>query len=296
VTASIAGVALIAAACGTAPAPGASGKPAGVMLARAHQVPRADSRAGATAYARRLLASLRLPPGARKLPWPARPPAGLTPAIPGIGSDMVDLKVLYRLSQPMSVTGSFLLAHHPAGTTLAGSGLGSQSGTVTSQSANFTAARPPAGIFSAELNTAITPGTDGGSLLRADAFVAWYPPRGTARRINPAGYTAVIIRWQHGHSVTVRTLTSRQSVLYFAGLYNELHGAPEISVRGCFPAGTGADANSYQIVFSPAHGQPKVVISPACLFVKVSLGGRQVSQLYPETGLFSAAARAVRHS
>jgi len=286
------GAMFLATACGAAPVPGAPGKPAGVTVAQAHQVPSADSRAGATAYARRLLASLRLPPGARKLPWPARPPAGLAPATPGIGSDMTDLKVLYRLSQPMSVTASFLLAHHPAGTTLDGSGVGSQSGTVTSQGADFTAARLPDGIFSAELNTAITPAPGGGSLVRADAFVAWYPPRGTARRINPAGYTAVIIRWQHSHSVTVRTLTSRHSVRYFAGLYNGLHGAPEISVRGCLLGGPGA----YQIVFSPAHGQPRVVVSPVCLFVKVSIGGRQVSELYPEAGLFAAAERALRRS
>jgi len=234
-TASIASAAFLATACGAAPAPVAPGKPAGVTLAHAHRVPPADSRAGATAYARQLLASLRLPTGARKLPWPARLPAGLTPATPGIGSDIVDLKVLYHLTQPMSVTGSFLLAHHPSGTTLAGSGLGSQYGTVTSESANFTAARVPAGIFSAELNTAIMPDPGRGSLLRADAFVAWYPPRGTARRVNPAAYTAVIIRWQHGSAVTIRTLTSRQSVQYFAGLYNGLHGAPEISVRGLPP-------------------------------------------------------------
>jgi hypothetical protein len=292
--ASIASAAFLATACGTAPAPRAPGKPAGVTLAHAHRVTPADSGAGATAYARQLLSSLRLPPGARKLPWPARLPAGLTPATPGIGSDMIDLKVLYRLSQPMSGADSFLLTHHPAGGAVDGTGQGSQNGTVTSEFADFTLARLPDGIFLAELNTAITRGPGGGSLLRADAFVAWYPPRGTARRINPAAYTAVIIRWQHGYSVTTRTLTSRHAVLFFASLYNGLHGAPEISVRGCSLVGTGADSDSYEIVFSPAQGQPRVVVSPVCLFVKVSIGGRQVSQLYPETGLFSAAERAVR--
>jgi hypothetical protein len=59
---------------------------------------------------------------------------------------------------------------------------------------------------------------------------------------------------------------------------------------------TAAGANSYQIVFSPAHGQPRAVVSPACVFVKVSIGGRQVSEPYPETGLFSAAERAVHDS
>jgi len=295
VAGSIAGVAFLAAACGAAPGPGALGKAAGVTLARAHRIPRADSRAGATAYARRLLVSLRLPPGARKLPWPARPPAGLTPAMPGIGSDMVDLKVLYRLSQPMSVTAGFLLAHHPAGTTLAGSGQGSQDGTVTSQFADFTLARLPAGIFSAELNTAIMPGTGGGSLVRADAFVAWFPPRGTARRIDPAGYRAVIVRWLHGYSVTARTLTSGNEVAHFAALYNGLHGAPDVRTS-CPEAMLGSGRNEYQIVFSPARGQPRVVVSPTtCMVVEVSIGGRQTSALYPATAMLSAAERAVHH-
>src|ERR1700752_5139746 len=86
----VAGAAILATACGTAPAAGAHGKPTGVTVAQAHRVPPADSRAGATAYARRLLASLRLP-SARKLRWPARPPAGLSPTRPGILSDFVDV-------------------------------------------------------------------------------------------------------------------------------------------------------------------------------------------------------------
>ncbi len=296
VVASVAGVAILASACGTAPAPGAPARPAGLALARTHHAPSADSRAGATAYARRLLAGLLLPSGARKLPWPAKPPAGLTPTTPRILSDVVDLKVLYRLTQPMSSVYSFLLAHRPARLAADAYGEGSMSGTVTSQFVDFTAARVPAGLDSVSLNTVIEPRPGGGSLLRADAFVAWYPPRGSARRIDPAGYLAVTVRWQHGYSVTARTFTSRPAVARYAGLYNDLYGAPDV-VTSCPDAGAGADTNTYQIVFSPARGQPKVVVSPTnCMFVEVSIGGRQVSALYPATGLLSAAQRAVHRS
>ena len=276
--------AMLAAACGTAPA---AGGPTGIALARAHHVPPAGSRAEATAYARRLLASLQLPPGARQMPWPARLPAGLTPETPGVYSDLVDLKVLYRLSVPMGAAYSFLLARHPAGTTLDGKGQESiRTGAVTAEFADFTPVGLPGGIFSADLNTVIKPGPRGGSLLRADVFVAWYPPRGTARRINPAGYRAVTVRWENGYAV----LRSRHAVLYFARLYNGLRGAPKITVR-CPPTG------SYQIVFSPAHGQPKVAVSPAnCLVVNVSIGGRQEPQLYPATVMLNAAKRAVHGS
>ena len=292
----VAGAAILATACGTAPAPGALGKPTGGTLTRAHRVSPADSRAGATAYARRLLASLPLPSSARKLPWPTRPPAGLSPARPAILSDFVDVKALYRVSKSMSATYGFLLAHHPTGTTAEAYGQDSLSGTVTSQFADFTGAHLPGGIFSAELDTVIRPRPGGGSLLRADAVVAWYPPRGTARHIDPAGYRAVTVRWLHGYSVTARTLVSRHAVLYFAGLYNGLYGAPDVETS-CPGVMLGSGRNEYRIVFSPARGQPRIVVSPtSCMFVGVSIGGRQVSALYPATALLSAAARAVHHS
>jgi hypothetical protein len=292
----VASAAILATACGTPQAPGAHGKPPGVALARTHAVPPADSRAGATAYARKLLASLRLPPGARTLPWPARLPAGLTPTRPAVLSDFVDLKSLYQVSQSMSATYGFLLAHHPAGTTSDAYGQGTLSGTVTSQFADFTQVHTPGGIFSAELNTVIEPRPGGGSLLRSDAFVAWYPLRGTARRINPAAYRSVTIRWLHGYRVTVRTLTSRQAVGRYADLYNALHGAPDVETS-CPNAGAGMDRNDYQIVFSPAGGQPRVIVNPTnCMFVDVSIGGRQVPALYPAGALLSAAERAMHHS
>ncbi|HTZ90791.1 MAG TPA: hypothetical protein VMB74_00225 [Streptosporangiaceae bacterium] len=295
VVASVAGVAILASACGTAPAPGAPASPTGLALTRAHHVPAADSRAGATAYARRLLAGLRLPPGARKLPWPPKPPAGLAPNTPRILSDLVDLKVLYRLTQPMSSVYSYLLAHRPAGTTADAYGADSMSGTVTSQFADFASVRLPDGIFSADVNAAIEARPGGGSLLRADAFVAWYPPRGTARRIDPAEYRAVTIRWQHGYSVTARTFTSRRAVARYSGLYNALHGAPDVETS-CPGEFLGAGRNDYQVVFIPAGNRPRVVVDPTtCMFVDVSIGGKQVSALYPATGLLSAATQAVHH-
>ncbi|HUB43123.1 MAG TPA: hypothetical protein VMA72_30085 [Streptosporangiaceae bacterium] len=293
-TASIAATAVLATACGTGP--GRHGNPPRVALARTHAVQPADSRARATAYARELLASLVLPAGARKLSWPARVPAGLLPARPAVLSDFVDLKALYQVRQSMSATYDFLLARQSAGTTADAYGQGTLSGAVTSQFADFSRAHTPDGIFSADLNTVIEPRPGGGSLLRADAFVAWYPPRGTARRIVATAYRAVTVRWLHGYSVTARTFTSRHAVLYYAGLYNGLHGAPDVETS-CPNAGAGMGRNDYQIAFIPAGDQPRVVINPTnCMFVDVSIGGRQVSALYPAAALLSAARQAVRRS
>ena len=296
IVACLAGVALLASACGTAEAPGRQATPTGLALARTHHVPSADSRAGATAYARRLLAGLRLPPGARKLPWPAKPPAGLDPMNPEILSDTVDLKVLYRVSASTDAVSSFLATHPPNALMVSTNGSYSHFGNVTSEFVGFAPRTLPAGIYSAELNTTFKPRPGGGSLLRADAFVAWYPPRGSARLIDPAGYRAVTIRWQHGYSVTVRTFTSRTAVAHFAGMYNALYGAPDV-VTSCPAELAGPGRSDYQIVFSPVPGQPRVVVSPTnCMFVEVSIGGRSVSSLYPAADLLTAAQRAVHRT
>jgi hypothetical protein len=55
--------------------------------------------------------------------------------------------------------------------------------------------------------------------------------------------------------------------------------------------------NDYQIVFRPSGGQARVVVnSTNCMFVNVSIGGRQVPALYPAGALLSAAERAMHHS
>lgn len=89
--AAVVGTAVFAAACGAAPGPV---KPtASVPVTTGKLSSRSsDSRGGAQAYGRRLLASLRLPSGARVLPWPTKPPAGLNPTTPAILTDTIDLK------------------------------------------------------------------------------------------------------------------------------------------------------------------------------------------------------------
>ena len=287
--AALAVTAIALTACGSEPAPAAPRTSSAVTVRSAA----ADARAEASGYARRLLASLRLPAGARRQPWPSRPPAILSPALPLILSDTVDLTAMYELGSRPAAVEAFLLAHRPAGLTTSGWGDSTRSGVMTSIFVSYSPATFPGGIYTAELDLTFT-AVHGGTLLRADSFVAWFPARGTARQLNPADYTAVTIRWQHGYTVTTRTLTSRRSVRQFARLYNALHGAPD-GVTSCPAEGAGPDTNTYQVVFGPAHGAPRVAVTPSnCLTVGVRIGGQPAASLYPATPLLSAAARVTR--
>ena len=64
----------------------------------------------ARALARRLLADLRLPPGSGRLPWRLRPRA-LGPGLVAPLTDVVDLRALYRLSQPILPADAFAISH-----------------------------------------------------------------------------------------------------------------------------------------------------------------------------------------
>jgi hypothetical protein len=293
-TVAFAAAAIVATACGTAPAPGAHSQPTGVALDRTHRVP-ADSRAGAIAYARDLLARLRLPAGARLLPWPAKPPAGLDPMIPAILTDTVDLKVLYHVSASMPAVSTFFKSHRPAAMTLGANGYSSHFGTVTSLFVDFSPQALKAGIYSAELDTAVKPQPGGGSLLRADAFVAWYPPRSAAEHINPSQYVSVRIAGASGpgRPQPTRTFASARIVTRLAALVNRLNAAPD-DISNC--PGVLVGSHGYQIVFRPAaRSSPTVVVSPtSCMFVEVTVGQHTEPALYPATPLITALSRLLR--
>lgn len=294
--ATVAGTALIAAACGTIPAPGQIKTAASVPAITGKLSNRArDSRAGAQAYGRRLLASLRLPPGARVLPWPAKPPAGLDPMTPAILTDTIDLRVLYRITASMGRVNAFLLAHRPAAVMLDTHGYASHFGTVTSEFVGFAPRALPVGIYSAELDTTFKPAPGGGSLLRADAQLAWYPPRSAAEHIDPSRYTSVTVSHRTNRAIHARAFTSRPELAKLAGLVNALYGAPDV-VSSC-PAMIAGVINVYKLVFRPARGAPKIVVTPstACVpNVDVTVGGRAEPSLSGASSLVRVIQRLVR--
>ncbi len=298
----IAGTSLLAAGCGTARAPGAPATgQAGHATAASHAVTTvtdsgavADSRAEATAYARQLLARLPLPPSARRMPWPSTPIASLEPSLPAALKAVVDLRLLYRVSWPVGHIDAYLLAHRPDGLlreSVAQTGHAAGGGIIAStESLSFAPQKLPAGIYLAVLAATIAPAPGGGSLVRADAEVAWYPPRSAAEHIDATAYRSVTVTSTSAtpanSPATTRTYTAPSVLAELAAVVNGLHAAPT-TVVNCplIPA-----SDDYRLVFRPtAHGAPQVVVSPSdCLFVGFTSAGRAQPDLYPASSLLRA--------
>jgi hypothetical protein len=190
----LAAVALLP-ACGTVAVPVASGPrvhPGGIQLV-ARGGPPAGSRAEAVTLARLMLSRLRLPAGARRLPS-ARVPASLrSPSLWGGAADQVDLHQIYQLRQPMDAVAAVLTARGPAGMSQTGTGEGTGPSGVTSMEVSYTPRSVPAGIYMAQLALIVVPAGSGGSMVRADAQVIWFPPRTAAEHIDPARYHVLAI-------------------------------------------------------------------------------------------------------
>ncbi len=242
------------------------------------------------AYARRLLAELRLPAGVRRMAWPARQPRLLEPSLAAMASDVVDVRELYRVGQPMSAVAGFLCGHVPTGLRPGSGGQAGRNGRTTGEYVSEAPRSLPPGIYLARLAAAVIPANGGGSLLRVDAQVAWYPRRTAAEHIDPAGYRSVMLTVPPAfsgpprHALT-RTFTSRAVVARLAALLNGMPAMPGV-VMSC-PA---IPASPYRITFDPAATRwPRMVFSPTgCFSAGVSVGGTEQPALTTSGGLIAA--------
>jgi hypothetical protein len=179
----IALVGIVAAACGTA-GPVQPGARSRTSVTARPVVPPGGSPAEARAVGRRMLASLILPPGSRRIGPRSQPPrSGLIG-----GQNVVDVSRFYWLPLPEEAAASFLQHHVPAGTDVSGTGSGEA--FVAMQ---YSLKAPPAGLekYSSMLLATLAVGPNGGTLLRADAELTWYPPRSAAEYLPPSGYRSV---------------------------------------------------------------------------------------------------------
>jgi hypothetical protein len=249
---------VLATACGTrTEAPRAVRPPAAVSAPVV--VPRGGSPAEARKVGRRMLASLILPAGSHRTAPRSRPPqAGML-----AGPNAVDVHRFYWLPLPENVAVRFLEHHVPAASSPAGTGWGPGWHQV-----DYSLKAPPAGLeHDNTLQATVTVGPHGGTLLRADAELTWYPSRSAAEYLPPNGYRSVTV----AASLTVssgrakprtftRVFTGQAVIARLAGVLDGLHGAPPWT--GSCPA----NLPQFQITFRPAirgSGRPaRVVVSP----------------------------------
>ena len=267
----VAGLVVLAftAACGTVPASGTGSHPTGVTTT-SHHGPPWQTRAGSEQIATRLLAKLRLPAGALRLPQRPLPSQLRRPGSAMAAKDYVDRYQLNRL--PMSVTAAlrYLRAHAPSGMTLQGAGR-SSSGGVIEHDLTFVPRKTPWGIESLNLTDTVVRGPGGHALLRSDAQVIWYPARSAAEHLIAADFSSVrITAFVAGvatHTV-VRTFASAAVIARLVALLNSQPASPR-QVVFC-PLITV----TYRLAFRPVAGHPAVVVSRyGCTGDSITVGG-----------------------
>jgi hypothetical protein len=89
-------------------------------------------------------------------------------------------------------------------------GQGGRLGRVTMRMISYAPRSLPAGIEQAAVAVTVIPAGGGGSLLRADAEVIWFPPRSAAEYLRPAAFQAVT--YPQNASATGRARPGRRSL------------------------------------------------------------------------------------
>jgi hypothetical protein len=289
-------IAALLAACGSVHGPARGGRPAGSGAATATRAngtaPETGSRAEALTLARRLLARLVPPQGARRdhgrsLPRLLRQPAQTMGGTP----DLVDIHEVFSLRQSMPAAYRLMRERVPAGMELNGYGQAGDRGLITVDDVTYAPRSLPRGIYAAELVTSVIAVRRGGSLMRADAQVIWYPPRTTAEHLDPADFDAVKVSMTRltssGHQVT-RMITDRSpgAIARLARLLDGLSAAP-VRVFSC-----PLIRDTYRVTFvASRRGSPDVVVLAfGCLTDDVTVGGKAQPPLW-DSGKLAGAVR-----
>ena len=244
------------------------------------------------ALARLILSRIRLPAGARLLP-PAPVPAALRhPALLGGAAAAFDRHTLYALPETMSTVASFLMAHLPRGMSQFSVGTLSGPGGPESQDISYTVRSVPGGVYTAQLAVTIAPRTSGGSVLRADAQVLWYPPRTAAEYIQPGRYHVLTITVTifGAKKHTVRTVvTSPAAIARLAGILDASRVLPSRTISCTLPS------VYYRLAFAAAKDTgPGVVVDVSrwpCEGIQIRVDGRTQPSLQAGISLVDAVDR-----
>ncbi len=288
------------AGCGTASAaPGGGASPIPGELGSAAPgitAPPAGNRAEADALARALLSRLRLPAGTRRLPQTPVPPYLSQPASEAAGAQL-DEHRFFAVAESPGALSSYLVAHVPDGMTSAGTGQSSGPGQPTELDVSYQARPVPAGIYSAQVVLTIVPDSSGGSHLRADAQVIWYPSRTAAEYVDPARYhvltMTVTIYGQKPRTIHT-VVTSQADIARLAAALDRSPAEPPVYIS------CPAIFVSYQLDLSVSrHARPDVVIftnSIGCGGTAITVDGRRQPALADRGAVAAVANQALGYT
>jgi hypothetical protein len=260
--------------------------------------PAAGSRAEAYALATELLSRLHLPTGARRLP-PSPAPSSVDPSLWGGAAAALDVHELFELPDSITATAAVLAAHVPAGMslTVTSQGTGLQGPVGAEVSYTEVAYEPrsvPAGVNAAQLVLTIAADASGGSLVRVDAQVIWYPQRSAAEYIVPGRYHALTIAVTvfnpSLHTIT-KVITSAAAITQLADALNRSQAEP-LTFAGC-----PVILATYRLAFSASPDQAPVVVVTAtrqpCLGAQITVDGRKQPPLQDDAAVVAIADRLV---
>jgi hypothetical protein len=274
------------AGCGTVAARGPRPAAQTTGTATATRAP-VGSRAEALTLARQMLARLVVPARSQAAhPSPVPPPLNLSSA-GNVPPDTVDLHRFVAVREPAAIVHSFLLAHLPAGMGWAGDGLAP--GTTNTVTVLWVAYLPrslASGLTNAELGTAALPAA-GGTLIRADASVSWFPPRSAAEQLTAASFRSVTVTATEfiPQRTVTRTFTSSAVIGRLVDLLNSLPATPYPDVAAMKCAGA---ATVYRLAFTPG-----VVVYPGECGGSdaITVNGKQQPRLWDPDALTTAASQ-----
>jgi hypothetical protein len=207
------------------------------------------------------------------------------------GYGELDLHRLFELPEPMAGMAATLAASRPVGMKLWSSGgPGGPPGGVTDfMDVSFADRSPPAGIYMAQLVLTVAPAGSGGSLLRADAQVIWFPRRSAAESIDPARYHALTITLEVGLHKMRKVVTSPAAISRLAEVLNRSPAQP-VRVFSC-----PVIFALYRLAFSSSpRAKPVVVVAATeapCEGAGVTVCGRLQPPLQDEGAVVAMADR-----
>jgi hypothetical protein len=255
------------AACGGPQATARQTAATPVTSRQAQLGPLPGSRVLAVASAWRLLDSLGLPAGSRRMPvWPVPPGLGQ----PGVGffgpGIVVDVYRLYRLPITVADAIAFLRAHVPAGTVSSG-GTGAASGSgVTDTAIAVFQRHVPAGIDEIGLAETLVAGPGGSALLRSVRIIV-----------------RSVLFMVGGNTGTADVTGGQRLIRPLVAVLDSMHATPPPD----YPCASGSQY--YTLLFAPAVPQQRAVVveSGSCGADLVSVGGRPQPEL-SDTGRLGA--------
>jgi hypothetical protein len=183
----------------------------------------------------------------------------------------------------------------PNGMASAGTGQASGPGEPTTLDVSYyLARRVPAGIYSAQVVLTMVPDRSGGSWLRADAQVIWYPSRSAAEYVDPARYhvltMTVTVYGLKEHTIH-KIVTSQADIARLAAALNRSPAEPPVA----FPC--PATFVTYRLALSVSrHSRPVVVIwanSISCGGSAITVAGRAQPALADDGAVAAAADHAL---